>query len=83
MTKKVTKQHCGGCYNDVYNHGCGGSKECWSLKDATLVKKYDIHVDQPPPYRHLKLTERPSCYKAQRWVRVSQDAIGKDGYWTR
>ena len=81
--KKPTQSDCSGCYNDVYNHGCGGAKQCWSFAGATMVKKYDIHVDAMPPYRGLKLISRPSCYKAQRWVRVDASAIGKDGYWTR
>ena len=80
---KPTKRDCDGCYNDVYNHGCGGATECWSFKDATMVKKLDIPVDLGPPYKHLKPTSRPSCYKAQRYVRVAKEALTNDGYWKR
>jgi hypothetical protein len=79
--RKVTKRDCSGCYNNFYNGD--GAKECWSFKGATLEKKLDIHVDQMPPYKGMKPTLRPSCYKAQRWVRVDVSAIAKDGYWAR
>lgn len=78
---KPTKQDCGGCYNDVYNHGCGGAKECWSFEDAQMVKKLDVPISMPPPFTRLKPTTRPSCYKAQGYARVAQDSLTKDGYW--
>lgn len=77
----ISKSDCSGCYNDDYNRGLGGAKECWSFKDAKIVSKLDIHVDQPPPYKHIKPTKRPNCYKAQRWVRVDVSSLTPEGYW--
>ena len=79
---KPTKQDCRGCYNDVYNHGCGGAQECWSFKDTTMVKRLDVPVHMRPPYTSLKPMSRPSCYKAQGYVRVDPEkSLTKDGFW--
>jgi len=48
-----------------------------------MVKKIQIHVDQMPPYKNVKSQLRPSCYHIARYVFVSPEAIGKDGYWAR
>lgn len=80
--KKPTKKDCGGCHNNFYNgHNGIGVQECWSFKTAEMVKKLDIHVDQRPPYKGMKPTSRPSCYKAQRMVRVDVSALDSRGYW--
>ena len=63
----MKKSDCSGCYNDVYNHGCGGAKECWSFKDAKIVWRKEIHVDQMPPFKQ-KAKRLPSCYYRQRYV---------------
>jgi len=73
---------CSGCRNDFYNdHNPLGVKECWSLKDATMVKVIDIHVDQAPPYRNVEPVSHPSCYKRPRFVHVAPDSLTKEGYW--
>ncbi len=80
MKPAKSKQLCSGCYNDVYNHGCGGAKECWSFSGSTVEKRIMIHVDQVPPYK-----QKPqwvlSCFKPQRMVAAKPKAIGKDGFW--
>lgn len=38
-TLKPSKQMCRGCYDDVYNHGCGGASECWAFKGSKVVTK--------------------------------------------
>jgi len=81
-----TKRDCAGCHNDFYNHNRmglneeGGEPKCWSLKDATFVKAMDVPTNQPPPYK-LPLTKRPSCYKAQGYVRVKPENLTKEGFW--
>jgi len=70
----MNKENCAGCYNDDYNHGLGGSKECWSFKDAKIIMRKEVHVDQRPPWNQ-KAREIPSCYKRQRYVYVSPDQI--------
>ena len=82
--RKAIMQDCSGCHNNFYNgNNSLGVTQCWSLATARMVKKLDIHVDQRPPYKGIKPTLRPSCYKAQRWVRVDVSALNKDGFWVR
>lgn len=82
--QKATTRDCVGCYNNVYNHGCGGASVCWNLEDAKLVRRLIIHVDQRPPY-NLKETELvPSCYKKQRFVTVDPEkSLDDRGFWKR
>ena len=65
--KRMTREACSGCYNNDYNHGLGGAKECWSFKDAKIVMKRKIHVDQIPPYKQ-KPQPYPNCYQQRRYV---------------
>lgn len=81
-TKKVAKSDCSGCKDNFYNGNNGlGVKECWMFKNATMVRKMDIHVDQRPPYDAKRTTLRPSCYKANRMVRVDPAALDSKGFW--
>lgn len=68
----MNKSHCAGCYNDVYNHGCGGAKECWSLKTATLIQRKEVHINQVPPWNQ-KPKALPSCYHKPQFVYVSPE----------
>lgn len=79
--RKPTKADCNGCYDDVYNHGCGGAVECFMFAKATMEKARDVPVDLPPPYLRIKETVRPSCYHAQRYVRVKASALDSRGFW--
>ena len=69
MTKEEKKKMCVGCYNDDYNRGLGGAKECWSLETAEPVMKKKVHMDDVPPW-----TQKPikvlSCRREQRYIFV-------------
>lgn len=65
----MDKSRCRGCYNDEYNHGLGGAKECWSLKTAKLIRRKEVHIDQVPPWTQ-KAKWFPCCYRKQRYVYV-------------
>lgn len=81
---RPTKQDCRGCRDNFYNGNNDlGVKECWMFKDATMANKLDIPIHMSPPYLGLKPTSRPSCYKAQGYVRVAKESLAKDGYWKR
>jgi len=80
--KKVTKLDCCGCQNNFYNgNNAYGIKECWSFKTATLVKRLQIHVDQAPPYLHVKPEMVPNCKRVERYVMVKPENITKQGFW--
>ena len=61
------RKYCGGCYNDYYNGQ--GAEKCWSLKDAKVVKKKFVHVDQRPPWTQAAVWTL-SCHRKQRFVSV-------------
>ena len=70
--KTITKANCKGCYNEVYNQGLGGAKECWSFATAELIMRKEVHIDQRPPWnQEAKLL--PSCYRKERYVYVKPD----------
>ena len=46
----MDKDYCVGCRDNFYNGNNDlGVKECWCLKDAKLVMKKEVHIDQAPP----------------------------------
>jgi len=60
----MTKQHCIGCYNNMYNgnnqYGC---KECWNFKSAKLVWRVRVgNFEEPSQYKGRKAIRVPSCY---------------------
>ncbi len=69
---KMTKDRCNGCYNNEYNFGLGGSKECWSCEKAEVKLRKKVSVDQPPPWDH-KPELYPSCYQQQRYAFMEGD----------
>ena len=86
-TKKPTVRDCSGCRDDFYNHNRMGLNEtstsprCWSLDSAEFVKARDVPIDLRPPYKHIPLTVRPSCYRRKGYTRVKPDALDSRGYW--
>lgn len=77
----MDKSKCNGCYNNDYNFGLGGSKECWSFKDAKLIKRLKIHVDMQPPYDKKSAKKYPNCYTEKRYVFVNPEVLDSKGYW--
>lgn len=65
MARKITKNDCVGCHSDFYNYGgvTGDTEECWSFKNAKMIKRKKVHINQRPPWNQ-KATLRPSCYHA-------------------
>ena len=68
----MKKSNCADCYNNDYNHGLGGSKECWHFKNAKVIWRKAVHIDQRPPWNQ-KAGRYPDCYRRQRFVFVSPD----------
>lgn len=62
LSKQEKLKHCVGCSNNFYNGNNNyGIKECWNLKDAELVSRKEVHINQRPPW-----TQKPekflNCY---------------------
>jgi hypothetical protein len=69
----MDKKHCVGCRDDFYNGKNDlGVSECWSLKDAKLVMKKEVHLDQRPPWTQ-KAQRLPGCFRRPRHVYVAPD----------
>lgn len=56
-----SKALCRGCYNDVYNNGCGGAQECWSYKDAEVRRRMSVYYMDPMD--RAKPCWALSCYR--------------------
>jgi hypothetical protein len=71
MTKAAKLKHCVGCDEDFYNgKNPYGIKECWLLKDAKMVLKKEVHIDQVPPWNQ-KAKRFLSCFRRLRYVYVA------------
>jgi len=69
MKKQDKLKYCSGCESSFYNgNNPYGIQECWHLKDAKIVMRKKIHVDQIPPYDHIKPQKVLSCYRQKRYV---------------
>jgi len=68
----MDKKHCEGCYNNIYNNGAGGAKQCFSLATAEVIMRKEVHIDQVPPWNQ-KAKRFPDCYSRQRYAYVSPD----------
>jgi hypothetical protein len=75
---KPTKSDCVGCYNNVYNQGCGGATECWSLKDATFISLILVPLDEMPPHQQ-KPQKHPNCYHKSGYASYRPEDL-RNGY---
>ena len=67
--QEALKRHCAGCYDNVYNQGCGGAKRCWGLRTMFLTQRKRVHISQRPPWTQ-KAEKLPSCYHVPQYVFV-------------
>lgn len=78
---KPSKEMCNGCYNNDYNFGLGGSKECWSFSSAKIEKKIHIPIDRRPPYDKKSAKNTMSCFNRKGYVHVKPENLTTEGYW--
>ena len=74
--EEMKKENCQGCYNDDYNHGLGGSKECWSFPKEELIPRKEVSINQPPPWNQ-KARTFPSCYQKQGFIIIGPESEKK------
>lgn len=66
----MDRKHCVGCRENFYNgDNPFGIVECWSLKDAVLISRKEVPVDQRPPWTQGPVM-KPSCYRRKGYVYV-------------
>jgi len=71
MKKKITKEQCEGCENDFYNgKNPYNVEECWSFKDAKIIKRKKVALHDIPPW-NWKPKLFPSCYKKKGFVYIN------------
>lgn len=62
--------YCKGCYNEDYNRGLGGAKQCWNAEDMTVVQRKRVHINDVPPWTHQPVSLLPVCYRVPKFVFV-------------
>ena len=69
----MTKRDCVGCRDNFYNgNNPLGVAECWMYKDAKLIPRKEVSIDQRPPWtQEPRLL--PNCYSRSRYVYVRPD----------
>lgn len=69
----MDRKHCVGCRNDFYNgrQNVGGNT-CWNLKDAKLIMRKEVHINQVPPWTQ-KAQLLPHCYHKEQFVYLEPD----------
>lgn len=57
---------CAGCRNNFYNgNNDYGVKQCWSFKDAEVVKVLAVGLHQEPPYYNDNIRYCLNCYQSR------------------
>ena len=70
----MDKKNCVGCEDNFYNgNNPYGVKQCWAFKEAKIIWRKRVSVDQRPPWNQ-KAERLPSCYHVKRYVFVKPDA---------
>lgn len=60
----MNRKHCSGCRDNFYNGNNDiGVSQCWMLKDAKVIARFEISVNAPMGTRsnYFKV-RRPNCY---------------------
>ena len=70
----MNPKYCNGCYNDVYNHGCGGAKKCWDLDKAKVVWRKEVNIHQIPPFKQDAIRV-PDCYRKPQYIYIKPNRI--------
>ena len=74
LSKSKKLNYCGGCYCNFYNgNNDMNIKECWSLEDAKLVLKKQVHINQVPPWKQLPIKVL-DCYRRDGYIFVAPTA---------
>jgi hypothetical protein len=72
--KKMDKKHCIGCRDNYYNQeGNSTTGECWSLKNARIIRRKKVPIYQAPPWNQPS-GEYPSCMRCTGYIFVEPNA---------
>ncbi len=73
INKFANKSLCVGCRDNFYNkNNPYNIFECWSFKDAEVVFRKKVHINNVPPWNHEPI-KTLSCYSAPQFVMVNKD----------
>jgi hypothetical protein len=62
------KKYCAGCYNNCYNGEL--AERCWNLKEAKIVQRKFVHIDDVPPWTTQTAETTLSCHHRQKYISV-------------
>ena len=72
--RAMSKADCTGCEDSFYNgNNPYGVKECWSFKNAKLIYRQQVPIDQRPPWTQAPRIF-PSCYRRKGYAYMNADA---------
>jgi len=70
MRESEKLQYCKGCKYNFYNgNNPYDIKKCWHLKDARVVWRKEVHINQRPPWKQ-KAIRVLDCYSKPQYVYV-------------
>jgi hypothetical protein len=73
MTKEEKLKRCIGCEQNFYNGNNDlGVEECWNLKNATLMLKKEVCINQVPPWNQAP-REFLSCFQRKGFIYVDPE----------
>jgi hypothetical protein len=76
----IDPKHCEGCRDDWYNQNVPGG--CWNRRDAQLVQRLLIPIDQAPPWRGSLMRQHqvPSCYRKPHFAALDPASVTAEGW---
>jgi len=70
LSRQQKLKLCLGCREDFYNGKNDlGIPECWCLKDAKLVWRREVHIDDIPPWKRPAIHVL-NCFRRPKYVYV-------------
>ena len=68
----MKKEECSNCEDNFYNGNNDlGVKVCWNFKDAKIIKRKKVGLNDRPPY-NWKPQKFPNCYKQKGYVFINE-----------
>ena len=75
MIKCQKLKRCRGCRDDFYNgKNPLGVEECWCLKNAKIVWRKRVHIDQRPPWNQKSIRVF-DCRTEDRYIFVDPKVV--------
>lgn len=75
VSKPAKRMLCRGCNDDFYNgQNPLGVKECWHFKQAKVIRKKKVGINDVPPWKTQRVVVVLSCRRERGFVFVNPEA---------